>query len=101
MIYFFFIKRKKKNDRLYVFIVCPKSDQPVCICPFFRALNSVKDIYIYQHKYQKETEKEEEEEENKNQIAIAFFFSSSPITIFACSTLSYSFMNSDGHSFSF
>ena len=37
---------EKKKLRDHIFIVCPRSDQPVCICPSFRALNNVKDIHI-------------------------------------------------------
>lgn len=56
-------KRKRKNDRSYIFIVCPRSDQPVCIYPSFRALNSVKDIYIYiyQHNYSRRRRRRKKE----------------------------------------
>ena len=86
-------------DHVYVFIVCPKSDQPVCICPSIRALNNVKHIYIYiricvslclntiTRREQEDDDEEEENKKTKDYRLLPVFFLSPPITLSFCSMI--------------
>jgi len=85
-------------DHVYVFIVCPKSDQPVCICPSIRALNNVKHIYIYVYVYlsvsiqlleenKKTTTRKKRTRKQRSIVYYLFFFLSPPITLSFCSMI--------------